>query len=356
MSQLKARTESVMTVDPQASQAAGAKAPAPALLDVRHLTVSFDSPHGVVKAVNDVSFSVAPRERVGIVGESGSGKSVTAQVLLGLLPTATVTGQILFDGRDILTMPKAELRALRGWDMSYVFQDPLSALDPVRSIGDQVSQVLRLRGVDRKEAKQRAIEMLAKVGIREPERRYKDYPHQFSGGMRQRVMIAMALIGEPRLVIADEPTTALDVRVQAQVIDLLYTLTEEQGAAVVFITHDLGILAGFAERMMVMYAGRVMEAAETDELYYRSINPYTLGLLQSLPRIEGPIPLTLTTIGGRPPAPSNLPSGCPFNPRCRYAQDICRSERPPLATPPNGTHPSACHFAEWLAEQPGVLR
>ncbi|WP_022886771.1 ABC transporter ATP-binding protein [Glaciibacter superstes] len=326
------------------------------LLEVRDLTVSFNAPHGLVKAVNGVSFSVSPRERVGIVGESGSGKSVTAQALLGLLPTATVTGQILFDGRDILSMPKSDLRALRGWDISYIFQDPLSALDPVRTIGDQISQPLRLRGVHQKEAKTRAIQMLAKVGIREPARRYKDYPHQFSGGMRQRVMIAMALIGEPRLVIADEPTTALDVRVQAQVIDLLYSLTEEQGTAVVFITHDLGILAGFADRMMVMYAGRVMEAAETDELYYRSINPYTLGLLQSLPRIDGPIPLTLTAIGGRPPSPSNLPGGCSFHPRCRYAQDICTAERPPLETPENGTHPSACHFANWLTEEPGVLR
>ncbi|MCS3843370.1 ABC transporter ATP-binding protein [Microbacterium sp. AK031] len=328
----------------------------PPLLEVRDLTVSFDTEHGLVKAVNGMNFTVSERERVGIVGESGSGKSVTAQALLGLLQGADITGEILFEGRNILTMPKAELRALRGWDISYVFQDPLSALDPVRTIGDQVSQPLRLRGVPRNEARERAIEMLAKVGIREPQRRYRDYPHQFSGGMRQRVMIAIALIGEPRLVIADEPTTALDVRVQAQVIDLLYTLTEEQGAAVVFITHDLGILAGFADRMMVMYAGRVMEKAPTEELYHRSINPYTLGLLESLPRIDGPIPLTLTTIGGRPPSPSNLPSGCPFSARCRYVQDICREEAPALLTPPNGTHPSACHFSEWLAEEPGVLR
>ena len=326
------------------------------VLEVRDLTVSFDTVYGLVKAVNGVNFSVFERERVGIVGESGSGKSVTAQALLGLLQGAKIEGEILFDGRDILTMPKAKLRALRGWDISYVFQDPLSALDPIRTIGDQVSQPLRLRGVHRKEAKARAIEMLAKVGIREPERRYKDYPHQFSGGMRQRVMIAIALIGEPRLVIADEPTTALDVRVQAKVIDLLYTLTEEQGAAIVFITHDLGVLAGFADRMMVMYAGRVMESAQTEELYYRSINPYTLGLLQSLPRIDGPIPLKLTTIAGRPPSPSNLPAGCPFSTRCRYVQDICREVAPALKTPKNGTHPSACHFSEWLAEEPGVLR
>ena len=329
---------------------------AAALLKVEDLTISFRSPSGLVHAVNGLDLTVTPRERVAIVGESGSGKSVTAQALLGLLPTATISGRIEFDGRDVLTMPAAELRALRGAEMSYVFQDPLSSLDPVRTIGDQVCQPLRIRGVGRKEAKARALDMLGAVGIPNPDRRYGDYPHQFSGGMRQRVMIAMALIAQPRLVIADEPTTALDVRVQAKIVDLLYALTEERGVAVVFITHDLGIIAGFADRVMVMYAGRVMENCATEELYYRSINPYTLGLLQSLPRITGAIPEKLATIGGRPPSPSDLPSGCAFHPRCRYARDICRTEAPALLTPPNGTHPSACHFAGWLAEEPGVLR
>jgi oligopeptide/dipeptide ABC transporter ATP-binding protein len=327
-----------------------------ALLNVEDLSISFLSPSGTVHAVNGISFGVAPRERVAIVGESGSGKSVTAQALLGLLPTATVTGRIEFDGRDVLTMPAADLRALRGAEMSYVFQDPLSSLDPVRSIGDQVCQPLRIRGVSRKDAKARALDMLASVGIPEPARRYGDYPHQFSGGMRQRVMIAMALIAEPRLVVADEPTTALDVRVQAKIVDLLYALTEERGVAVVFITHDLGVVAGFADRVIVMYAGRVMESCIIDELYYRSINPYTLGLLQSLPRVTGPIPEKLSTIGGRPPSPSDLPSGCAFHPRCSYARDICRTETPLLRTPSNGQHPSACHLAGWLAEEPGVLR
>jgi len=355
VNKLRSRQRTEPTPAPVAAPATAPATPRP-LLEVRDLTVRFRAEHGLVKAVNGMNMSIGERERVGIVGESGSGKSVTAQALLGLLQGAEISGQILFDGRDILTMPDAELRALRGWDLSYVFQDPLSALDPVRTIGDQVSQPLRLRGVPKKEARERAIDMLAKVGIRDPHRRYRDYPHQFSGGMRQRVMIAIALIGEPRLVIADEPTTALDVRVQAQVIDLLYTLTEEQGAAVVFITHDLGILAGFADRMLVMYAGRVMEKAPTDELYYRSINPYTLGLLESLPRIDGPIPEKLTTIGGRPPSPSNLPSGCPFSARCRYVHDLCREVAPALETPENGTHPSACHLSSWLAEKPGVLR
>ena len=329
---------------------------AAALLKVEDLTISFQSPSGPVHAVNGLDLTVTPRERVAIVGESGSGKSVTAQALLGLLPTATISGRIEFDGRDVLTMPAAELRALRGAEMSYVFQDPLSSLDPVRTIGDQVCQPLRIRGVGRKEAKARALDMLGAVGIPNPDRRYGDYAHQFSGGMRQRVMIAMALIAQPRLVIADEPTTALDVRVQAKIIDLLYALTEERGVAVVFITHDLGVVAGFADRVMVMYAGRVMESCATEELYYRSINPYTLGLLQSLPRVTGAIPEKLATIGGRPPSPSDLPSGCAFHPRCRYAKDICATEAPALLTPPNGTHPSACHFAGWLAEEPGVLR
>ncbi|MET0457180.1 MAG: ABC transporter ATP-binding protein [Mycobacterium sp.] len=327
-----------------------------ALLAVENLSISFPSQSGTVRAVNDISFEIAPRERVAIVGESGSGKSVTAQSLLGLLPTATVTGRIAFDGRNVLEMPASELRALRGAEMSYVFQDPLSSLDPVRTIGDQVSQPLRIRGVGRKEAKARALDMLGAVGIPEPARRYGFYPHQFSGGMRQRVMIAMALIGEPRLVVADEPTTALDVRVQAKIVDLLYALTEERGVAVVFITHDLGVVAGFADRVLVMYGGRIVESCVTAELYYRSINPYTLGLLQSLPRVTGPIPEKLSTIGGRPPSPSDLPSGCAFHPRCRYSRELCRTETPLLQTPPGGEHPSACHSAGWLAEQPGVLR
>lgn len=326
------------------------------LLSVRDLTVTFASAEGPVRAVNGVSFDVQAAERVGIVGESGSGKSVTAQALMGLAAGASVSGSVRFRGEDIFAMSTARLRSLRGWDISYVFQDPLSALDPVRTIGDQVSQPLRLRKVPRKEARARAVEMLGEVGIPDPERRLHDYPHQFSGGMRQRVMIAMALIGRPDLVIADEPTTALDVRVQAKIIDLLHRLTEEQGAAVVFITHDLGILAGLAQRVLVMYAGRVMEGSSTDELYYRSINPYTLGLLESLPRISGDIPDRLTAIGGRPPSPTDRPSGCAFHPRCRYRLEECETTEPELLVPPGGEHASACHRAAWLAETPGVLR
>jgi oligopeptide/dipeptide ABC transporter ATP-binding protein len=198
--------------------------------------------------------------------------------------------------------------------------------------------------------------MLGRVGIQRAAQRMDDYPHQFSGGMRQRVMIAMALVAEPKLVIADEPTTALDVRIQAQVLNLLLELAEERHLAVMFITHDLGILSGFAERVVVMYAGRCMEQCSTDELFYGSINPYTLGLLNSLPRIEGDIPERLTTIGGSPPSPAVHLTGCPFHPRCRYAEQICTDQVPALVVPAGGTHPSACHFAGWLAEQPGVLR
>lgn len=326
------------------------------VLDVSHLSVSFEGANGRVFAVNDLSFQVRAGERVGIAGESGSGKSVTALALLGLLQGASVEGTVSFRGQNLLDMAPGALRQIRGWDFSYIFQDPLSAMDPVRTVGDQVSQVLRLRGISRKDAKERTIDMLDRVGIRNPEARFKDYPHQFSGGMRQRAMIAMALIANPALVIADEPTTALDVRVQAQVIDLLYELTEEQGTSVVFITHDLSIMAGFAQRMMVMYAGRIVETAATDDIYYRSIHPYTLGLLNSLPRVTGDLAGELPTIGGQPPAPSNIPPGCAFAPRCRYALPECSTAVPPLEVPAGSDHPSRCIRSAWLAEQPGVLR
>ncbi|GAB3598127.1 dipeptide ABC transporter ATP-binding protein [Microbacterium tumbae] len=295
MNGLKSRLDrrGTVTATQPTSTSDAARSP---LLQVKDLAISFDTPHGLVSAVDGISFDVSERERVGIVGESGSGKSVTAQAMLGLLQGADIDGDIVFDGRDILTMPKAELRALRGSELSYVFQDPLAALDPVRTIGDQVMQPLRLRGVGRRAARARALDMLGRVGIPDPARRMDEYPHQFSGGMRQRAMIAMALIGEPRLVVADEPTTALDVRVQAKIIDLLYTLTDEQGVAVVFITHDLGILAGFTERVIVMRKGKIVESAPTDDIYYRSSHPYTLGLLRSIPRITGPIPRRLLTM------------------------------------------------------------
>jgi oligopeptide/dipeptide ABC transporter ATP-binding protein len=326
------------------------------LLDIRNLTLSFQTGSGLVRVLNGVDLSVGPGERVGIVGESGSGKSVTAQAVLGLVPAAEITGEINFAGVNLLKARPEQLRAIRGKEIGYIFQDPLSALDPVRTVGDQIAETLRIRGVGKAEAMRRAIDMLGRVGVRNPQQRARDYPHQFSGGMRQRVMIAMALVAEPRLLIADEPTTALDVRVQAQVLDLLLELAEERHLAVLFITHDLAILSGFTERVVVMYAGRVMEQCVTDELFYGSIHPYTMGLLASLPRIDGDIPQRLHTIGGQPPSPARPPSGCPFHPRCRYAQPTCAEQVPTLTIPPNGTHPSACHLSQWLAEQPGVLR
>lgn len=326
------------------------------LLEVRDLCLSIDSNHGRVYALNGVSFSIGPKERVGIVGESGSGKSIMALSVLGLVKNAQTSGEILFDGRDILKCKESELRALRGGEIGYVFQDPLSALDPVRTIGDQIAETLRIRGVSRKIARARSLDLLKRVGIRDASARMDDYPHEFSGGMRQRVVIAMALVAEPKLLIADEPTTALDVRVQAQVLDLLMEIADERDLAVVLITHDLAILAGFAERVVVMYAGRCMEQCDVDELFYGSINPYTLGLLNSLPRIDQASAETLTTIGGHPPSPTHLPKGCAFHPRCRFAEDICREKVPALLTPPNGTHQSACHRSQWLAEQPGMRR
>src|SRR5690606_20933320 len=294
--------------------------------------------------------------RAGVVRESGSGKSGTAQAVLGLVPAAEVTGEIYFDGDDLLRVSPGRLRQVRGKEIGYLFQDPLSALDPVRTVGDQISETLRIRGVRKAEALRRSADMLRRVGIRDARHRMDDYPHQFSGGMRQRVMIAMALVAEPRLVVADEPTTALDVRIQAQVLDLLLELAEERSLSILFITHGLGVVSGFAERVVVMYAGRVMEQGATDELFYRSVHPYTLGLLESLPRLDGEIPGRLTTIGGKPPSPADTPRGCAFHPRCRYALPVCSEQVPPLVVPPGGGHPSACHRAAWLAERPGVLR
>jgi len=326
------------------------------LLEVRDLRLSIDTSHGRVHALNGVSFTIGRHERVGLVGESGSGKSILALSVLGLVKNARVTGEILYDGRNLLELRESQLRALRGTDIAYVFQDPLSALDPVRTVGDQISETLRIRGTSKKVARRRALDLLKRVVIRDAEARMDDYPHEFSGGMRQRVVMAMALVGEPQLLIADEPTTALDVRVQAQVLDLLLEIAEERELAVLLITHDLAIVAGFAERVMVMYAGRCMEECATDELFYGSINPYTLGLLASLPRIDERSAERLTTIGGYPPSPTNLPKGCAFQPRCRYAIDVCSREVPVLQQPPNANHPSACHRAEWLAAGAGGAR
>jgi oligopeptide/dipeptide ABC transporter ATP-binding protein len=325
------------------------------LLEIKNLSISFPTRAGVVRAVNGVRLSVGRREKVGIVGESGSGKSVTALSILRLLPTAIIEGEIWFDGMDILQASEEEVREVRGHRIGYIFQDPLSALNPVQTIGQQITEPLRIRGVGRREANERGAALLARVGFKNPRQRMKDHPHQFSGGMRQRAIIAMALIAEPSLIIADEPTTALDVRVQARVLDLLAELAEERHLAVLLITHDLGILASFAQRVVVMYAGRPVEKCPIDELYHQSIHPYTIGLLNSLPRLTGEIPDSLTVISGQPASPLDLPPGCPFHPRCRYALHRCREEEPLLVVPPGGPHASACHRAEEWSHRPGVL-
>ncbi len=321
------------------------------LLEVTDLRLELDGPQGTIHALNGVTFQAFAQERIGLVGESGSGKSLTAQAILGLVAGARISGEARFDGEDLLHMAPAALRAIRGREIGYVFQDPLAALDPVRTVGDQIAEVLRIRGVGRRIARERAIDMLGRVGITDARRRIDDYPHQFSGGMRQRVMIASALVAEPRLLIADEPTTALDVRVQAQVVELLHELADEQQLAVIFITHDLGVLAGFADRVIVMYAGRSVEQCAVDDLYDRPLHPYAEGLLAALPSIDGPIPEMLPTIGGRPPAPTDLPPGCPFHPRCPLAIEVCREVVPPLREVVPG-HLSACHRAEVLLGEP----
>jgi peptide/nickel transport system ATP-binding protein len=289
-----------------------------------------------------------------VVGESGCGKTVTMLASLGLLPrTATVTGSVKFRGRQLLGLPNKELRKLRGSKMAMIFQDPVTSLNPVFTIGSQVAEAIRVHHpeVGRQKAKARAVELLERVGIPEPARRADDYPHQFSGGMCQRAMIAMALANEPDLLIADEPTTALDVTIQAQILDLLRDVRRDKGVAIVLITHDLGIVAGLAEEMAVLYAGRVVEHGPVREVYARPRHPYTRGLLASLPRLNAEGKEALTPIEGSPPSLLTVPSGCSFHPRCpRRELDVCARDDPPLRQV--GPVRSACHFAEDLDKEP----
>lgn len=295
------------------------------LLQVRNLSLSFVTRETELPITGNVSFSVAPGERVGIVGESGCGKTVTGLSLLRLLParTARISGEILFDGRNLVTLPERQMRAVRGRDIAMIFQEPMSALDPVFTVGEQISEAYRAHfPVSRAEGRKRAIAALTEVGIPAPERRCDEYPHQLSGGMRQRVMIAMALICEPKLLVADEPTTALDVTVQAQITDLLRSLSERTGTALLFITHDLGVVAETCTRMITMYAGEVVEDAPVDDVLLQPRHPYTSGLLRSLPRLserQGMLP----SIPGRVPAPNAMPTGCRFHPRCGHAIASC---------------------------------
>ena len=296
------------------------------LLAVENLSVGFHTRHGVVRAVNGVSFSLEPGGALGIVGESGSGKSVTCLAMLGLLPTPPArieSGSARFDGRDLLRLPPAELRAIRGRDIAMIFQDPMTSLNPYLRISTQLVEPLRIHlGLSKAAALKRATAALGDVGIHDPESRMNQYPHEFSGGMRQRVMIAMAMITRPRLLIADEPTTALDVTVQAQILDLIRALRRDHGTAVIFITHDLAVISGIADRVMVMYAGQALEEAPNPALFHEPMHPYTAALLRSVPAMHRPGE-ALHSIPGLPPDPLRLPLGCPFAPRCPLVTERC---------------------------------
>jgi oligopeptide transport system ATP-binding protein len=324
--------------------------PAGRLLEVQDLRVEFRTQDGVARAINGVTYHVDAGETLAVLGESGSGKSVTAQTIMGILdtPPGFVTGgQIRFHGKDMLTMSAEERRRIRGEGIAMIFQDALSALNPVFTVGFQVAEQFRIRrGMSRKEAKKRAVEMLDLVKIPNARERINDYPHQFSGGMRQRVMIAMSLALDPEVLIADEPTTALDVTVQAQIMDLLADLQQERRMGLILITHDLGVVADVADRIAVMYAGRIVEEAAVADLYAGPAHPYTLGLLESIPRVDEK-GQQLRTIKGLPPSLLRIPSGCPFHPRCPMAQPVCEEKVPPLLQLGHG-RASACHFAKEL--------
>jgi peptide/nickel transport system ATP-binding protein len=318
-----------------------------ALLDVHDLKTYFRTDDGIVKAVDGVSFSVEKGRTLGIVGESGSGKSVTCLSIMGLNSrrNTIMSGEANFKGENLLTMSPRRLRGIRGNDIAMIFQDPMTSLNPVHSIGKQLEEAILLhRDVTKKASRLRALELLKAVGIPRAERRIDDYPHQFSGGMRQRVMIAMALVNNPDLLIADEPTTALDVTTQAQILSLMNTLQQEFGSAIIMITHDLGVVAEIADEVVVMYAAEVVEKAPVNRLFERPHMPYTWGLLGSLPRLDVNVE-RLVQIQGQPPSLLNPPRGCRFHPRCPYVMNICKDENPPLRpVPDEPEHLDACHL------------
>ena len=338
-----AHTETSPAPAPGAREGNGAP-----LLDVEDLHVEFRTRDGVSKAVNGVSYTLQAGQTLAVLGESGSGKSVTAQAIMGILdtPPGFVTGgEVRFKGQNILALPEDQRRRLRGRHIAMIFQDALSALNPVFSVGSQIGEMFRVHeGVSKAEAKKRAIELMERVRIPAARQRVGDYPHQFSGGMRQRIMIAMSIALDPDVLIADEPTTALDVTVQAQVMELLADLQRERNMGLILITHDLGVVADVADRIAVMYAGRIVETAPVHEIYSNPAHPYTEGLLQSIPRVDlkGQ---ELSAIKGLPPSLMRIPPGCAFNPRCPYARDVCRVDEPPLY-PVTAGRGSACHFWE----------
>jgi len=315
------------------------------LLDVQGLETTFKTPDGVVQAVNGVSFDLKEGETLGVVGESGCGKSVTMLSVLRLIqspPGKIAAGKAFFFGQDLLQMSNEEIRHVRGAQISMIFQDPMTSLNPVLTIGKQLEEPLMLHlGMTRKQAEDRSTELLSMVGIPNPRDRLKDYPHQYSGGMRQRVMIAMALSCSPQILIADEPTTALDVTIQAQITDLIKRLRNELGMAIIWITHDLGVVAGIAQRVMVMYGGYIIEESDVNDLYANPSHPYTLGLLGSLPRVDETERHRLYSIEGAPPVLYSKPNVCPFAPRCKWAMEHCWNENPPLE-PVASRHNVAC--------------
>jgi peptide/nickel transport system ATP-binding protein len=317
------------------------------LLEVKDLKVHFPTDDGLVKAVDGVTYSLQPGETLGIVGESGSGKSVSSLTVMGLITPkqANITGEVLFQGQDLLKLPKDEMRTIRGAKISMIFQDPMTSLHPFYKVGFQISEaILQHQDISKKEAMDQAVEMLARVNIPRPRERADQYPHEFSGGMRQRAMIAMALSLNPDVLIADEPTTALDVTVQAQILDLIDRLKSEFNAAVIIITHDLGVVAEHCDNIMVMYGGKAAEFGNTDDIYYKPLHPYTWGLLSSIPRLDEEKQERLNPIRGLPPSLILVPPGCSFHPRCPYRFDPCDKDVPELL-PVDGHHAAACHLS-----------
>jgi oligopeptide transport system ATP-binding protein len=327
------------------------------LLDVNDLHVEFRTRDGVARAVNGVSYTLEEGETLAVLGESGSGKSVTAQAIMGILdtPPGYVTkGTVRYRGEDLLAMPESKRRGYRGTNIAMIFQDALSSLNPLFTVGWQIAEMFRVHeGCSKKAGMAKAVELMERVNIPAAKERVRDYPHQFSGGMRQRIMIAMAIALDPDVLIADEPTTALDVTVQAQIMQLLKELQRERNMGLILITHDLGVVADVADRIVVMYAGRIIESADVHDIYARPAHPYTEGLLNSIPRVDlkGQ---ELSAIKGLPPNLLHVPPGCPFNPRCPYAQDICREKEPPPPFEVDATRTSACHF--WKEILDGSIR
>ena len=322
------------------------------LLEVKDLSTYFFTPEGVVKAVDNITYDLEEGETLGLVGESGCGKSVSALSIMRLIqrPGRTVAGEVNFNGQDLLALDDSSMRRIRGKDMAMIFQEPMTSLNPVLTIGKQLTESIMLHlGLEQGAANDRAGDLLEMVGIPEGRGRLRDYPHQFSGGMRQRVMIAMALSCDPKMLIADEPTTALDVTIQAQILELVKRLGQETGTAVLIITHNLGVVARYADRVNVMYAGKIIERGTAREIYTNPRHPYTIGLLNSVPRLDEPRKEQLDPIQGSPPDLIGLPAGCSFRPRCRYAIDRCAVEYPPLREVAEG-HTAAC----WVSDQLGI--